>query len=151
MIRLFGVALAGALALSPASAGQIQLTKDQYLTAIERAIAVPDADRLFDEVVGVESRSTWPQSRADWLRSNRRLRSEMERVANRLGSLPPPAEVAEIHADWISSLRTCAARFRRLEDESPLDALIAAREIQPCLDAHREICERFYAKDYSFG
>jgi len=151
MIRLLGVALAGALALSPASSGHTQLTKEQYLAAIESAIASPDADRLFHQVVSVESRGIWPPSRADWLRSNRRLRSEIELVANRLERLAPPADVAELHADWISSLRSCAARLRKLEDASPLDALIAAREIQPCLDAHREICERFYENDYEFG
>jgi hypothetical protein len=151
MIRLLGVAVAGTLVLSPASAGHTQLTKELYLAGVERAIESPAADRLFHEVVGVESRGTWPQSRGDWLRANRRLPEEIERVAEGLERLTPPTEVAAIHADWISSLRSCAARFRKLEAASPLDALIAEREVPPCLDSHSEICDRFYAKDYSFG
>jgi hypothetical protein len=151
MIRLLGVALAGVVAISPASSEHREMTKAQYVAAVESAIGGRDVDRLWHDVVDFEMPSPWPASREDWLRSEQSLRTEIDLVADRLERLTPPAEVSSIHAAWISSLRSCAGRFRKLEGESPVDALIVAKEARPCLERHAEICDRFYAKDYSFG
>lgn len=151
MIRLLEVAIAGALVLSTGLPEHQRLTKEKYVAAVERATPGRTADQLLHEVVDFEMPGTWPPSGDAWLRSEQRLRGEIERFAERLERLSPPAEVAEIHAAWISSLRDCAVRFRELEGSSPLDGVIVAREMKPCFEAHREVCDRFYARDYSFS
>jgi hypothetical protein len=152
MLRVLGIALAGALVLSAGSTEhkRKRLTKENYIAAVGHATG-DIGDRLFHEVVDFEMPGAWPPSGDDWLRSERRLRVEIEHLADRLERLDPPAEVAETHASWISSLRNCAVRLRKLEGSSPLDGVIVAREMKPCFDGHREICDRFYAKDYSFS
>jgi hypothetical protein len=150
MIRLLGVALAGALVFS-ASPEHQRLTKGEYVAAVQRATPGLTADRLLHQVIDFQLPGTWPPSGEEWLRSEQRLHGEIEQFADRLERLDPPAEVAEIHSAWISSLRDCAVRVQELEDSSPLDGVIAAREMEPCFEAHRKICDRFYARDYSFS
>jgi hypothetical protein len=151
MIRLFGVALAGALMLSAGSSEHQRLTKEKYVAAVERATGGQAADQLLHQVVGFEMPGTWPPSAKEWLRSERRLHGEIERFADRLERLDPPVEVATIHTAWISSLRDCAARLRNLEGSSPLDGVVVARAMKPCFDRHQEICDWFYARGYSFA
>lgn len=131
MLRLLGVGLVAALVLAAGAAGREPLTEQEYLSALEHAIdGVPDRD---------------------WLSADPRLGDEVEQFVRRLERLQPPANVVEIHAAWIASLRDCVLRYRKLEGSSPLDGVIVAREMKPCFDRHREICDRFYEKGYSFG
>ena len=131
MLRLLALGVVVALVLAAGAAGREPLTKQEYLAALEQAID------------GVPAR--------DWLSADPRLGDEVEQFVRRLERLQPPAEVAEIHTAWIASLRDCASRYQRLERSSPLDGVIVARELKPCFDRHREICDRFYAKGYAFG
>jgi hypothetical protein len=153
MVRSLGVVLMAGLALSAAagSAEQRRLTKEQYVAAVEHATDGLAADRLLHQVVDFEMQGKWPPSRTAWLQAEQRLRSEIERLADRLASLDAPLDVAEVHAAWVATLRICAAQFGELESASPLDSVIVTGEMKPCFDAYRKVCERLYARNYSFG
>jgi hypothetical protein len=131
MLRLIVVAFVGAALLSagPTQAGR--LTKQEYLAASSEATDAAAADQLSAQVLDFEFPGRSP-THARWLEAERRLRTEVDRVADRLERLDPPAEVASIHAAWVSSLRFCAQRLQELETTSPLDPLIAERQMEPC-------------------
>lgn len=150
MLRVFVVAIIGAVLLSAGPTEAKRLTKQQYLAAAASATNEPVITRLSDQVIEFEFPGT-PPSHAQWLAQERRLRTEIARVADRLERLEPPADVAAVHVAWISSLRFCARQLEKLETASPLDPLIAERGLQPCFEAHRKVCDRFYARGYSFG
>jgi hypothetical protein len=150
MLRLIVLALAAATLLSAGPTQAKQLTKREYIAAANRATGAPVLDRLSARALDFELPGQSP-TRTHWLQAERRLRTELDHVADRLEVLDPPAEVASIHAAWVSSLRSCAQRLQQLETTSPLDPLIAERQMEPCFAAHSRVCDRFYARGYSFG
>jgi len=149
MLRVLVVALAGAALLAAGPTQAERLTKQEYVAAATRATNGPALDRLSARALDFDLPGQ--ATHAQWLRAERRLRAELTRAADRLQRLAPPVEVASIHAAWISSLRFCAQRLGRLETTSPLDPLVVEQQMTPCFVAHSRVCDRFYARDYSFG
>jgi hypothetical protein len=150
MLRLIVVALVGAAVLSAGPTQAERLTKQEYLAAVTRATDSAAVDQLSARVLDFEFPGRSP-TRGRWLEAERQLRAELNRRADLLERLQPPAEVESIHAAWISSLRFCAQRLQQLETTSPLDPLIAERQMEPCSAEHSRACDGFYARGYSFG
>jgi hypothetical protein len=151
MLRLLAAGLAGALVLGGAASEKPRLTKAEYLTALTRITIAPATDGLEARVIDFDLPGAGPASRRMWLQSERRLRSETERVADQVEALRPPADVEGAQAAYVSSLRFCAGQLARLERASPIDPVIVERELQPCFAAHRRACERYFERHYSWG
>jgi hypothetical protein len=176
MLRILAVAIAGVLVLAsgPAEAGRSD--KEKYVAGVKGSVDADRVDRLFDEVVNSqylcalqerEPRSSGPicgtDTRTavglDWLRSERRLYSDMQGFLDVLGGMDPPDEVARLHVQWLTAIRRCASRLKRLESAfDPVDNLDVidafekevAREMDWCFDRFAEIIPAFEEKGYVF-
>lgn len=178
MGRLLGVVLMGAVVLASGPAEAARSPKEKYLTGVSGSIGQHNDQRLFDDVVNYDYLCP-PADRPpfssggpcggdrrtavglDWLRSERRLRETLERVADHLDGLDPPDGLARLHAAWISALRTCGRRLRLLESVlQPVDNLDVidafqkevARELdKACFSRFEVIIPAFNEMGYVFA
>jgi len=139
MFRMLGFGLVAVLVLVIGPAERAPLTKVEYVALVRAAGKDVDDLRLFEEVVNsdvLHCRVCHPDPGtaygSAWLRSERRLREQVDEVSSRLGAVRPPAAVVGLHREWISALQSCSARLRLLDIDYRMlhasDVVAAARK-----------------------
>jgi hypothetical protein len=168
MIRMLAVVLVGVFVLVSGAAAAERSAKERYIAGVKGSTDAEKVDRLFDEVVNYEldcvricGRDTRTSVGLDWLRSERSLYAEVQRAAVRLESLKPPQEVARLHVEWVSVIRKCAERMKRLESSlQPIDNLdvidafqkkVASEMGRWCFDRFCDVIPVFEEKGYVFS
>lgn len=132
MLRVLGLGLAvAAVLVSVGPIEQGRLTEARWDAALDGSIDDQEVVRRLDDVLDISwgpcevLRPDCPDdlhtaTGTEWIHGERRLRAEVDGIANSVDSLKAPLDKAREQADLVRALRRCSKRLRRLEADVPV-------------------------------